>query len=179
MNVNLDGLEKNVAEQILVELQQHFAKFPEIENRLHTISVINSKDNFYAQVSPSGDRIEFNVKFNDVDDDDGQFGVTIPGLRAKVAHECGHLIEKCLVNSPFNFAPKCGAWLDARRQLWRKFRIELKETGKNNVSFYAMEEDEFIPEVYAQLTAYGVNHNQYTQHLQKMLDAAEFGKQMR
>ena len=179
MNVNLKGLEKNIADQVVIELQRHFEKFPEIEKRIHEIYVINSKDNFYAQVSPAGDRIEINIKFNEVNEDDGQFKVTIPGLSAKVAHECGHLIEKCLVNSPFNFAPKCGEWLNARRQLWRQFRMELKETGKNNVSFYAMQEEEFIPEVYAQLTVYGVNYNQYTQQLQKMLDSAEFGQKMR
>ena len=183
--IDLTGIDPKHANVIRGELERQFKQYPEILTRLKKVGVIGddekkgykASDQDIAYVSAMGDRVLFNPsRINEINEGVESISqYTIPGVRAKVAHECGHLIDKCIQPSFFNIpVPGTSQYRTGVENLYREYRKDVKETGKYQVSRRATENrEEFMAETYALKTVKGDNANYFTKSLASLLNGIE------
>ena len=186
MKTNFYGIKPDIVKEIGCILHEVFEKYPEVEQRLEYVGIPEDGRNYYpapnaiCHVSGYGTEMVITTKINDVNEKrDKISGYTIPGIKAKILHECGHLIDKCIQQSCYNCAARTENSKNYRKVttfLYNKYRAEQSSV----VSRYAKEnQEEFVAEVYAQMVSVGKDANEYTQKFATALgkiESCDFGE---
>jgi len=183
MKVNLEGIENNIKTEILETLEEQFKIYPEIKKRLRFVGITdkeayNVKD-AVCYVSSYGTDLIITDKINDSKEITSFIVSGSP--RAYITHECGHLLDKCLQCSGHNCPARTSNSKKYRKgtaSLYNKYIMEKSSA----VSLYARQsEEEFVAEVYTQMTLKGRDTNKYTEEFALLLDKIteeDFGKLM-
>jgi hypothetical protein len=176
METNFEGIDTDIQDVIKKVLSEVFAQYPEVEKRLNYLGVPNREyfkaSEMICHVSSYGDELIITTKINDVNEDlDAISGWAIPGIKAKILHELGHLIDFTIQQSHCNIAARTQNSKDYRngvRSLYRQFRADKSST----ISRYAREDEkEFVAEVFAQMGVCGKTENEYTTAYSALLGA--------
>ena len=176
MRTNFKGIKSEIVIEIKETLEEQFQAFPEIHKRLEYIGIPEreaplNRGTKICYVSATGNELVITQAVNTLESERianiSNWTIT-GGIRAKIIHECGHLIDKCIQSSFFNI-PTQGTkpYRDGVRKLYRKY-VQKKSSV---VSRYARENaKEFVAEVYTQMVLFGRDTNEYTQEFAILLD---------